>query len=72
MVLRLGIFARAQTEEHENMDKVNSALGELAGWVGCCLAFQEESKGGSLISMGRGILVSKVPEHAGEMLIEIS
>ena len=72
MGLRFGIFARYQTEEQGNLDKVSSALGEMAGGVGFFCGCNEESKGDSLILMGRGVLISKVPEHTGEVLIKIS
>ena len=39
------------------------------GWFCGC---NVEAKGGSLILMGRGVLVSKVPDHAGEVLFDIS
>ena len=54
------------------MDKFSSAIGEMSGGVVCCYGCNEDSKGGSLILMGRGVLVSKVPDHAGEVLINIS
>ena len=72
MGFRFGTFARAQKEEQVNLDKVSSTLGEMTVGVGCCCSCHEEAKGGRLILMGRGVLVSKVPEHAGEVLIKIS
>ena len=72
MGLSLGIFLRVQTEKQGNMDKVSSAIGEMSGGVVCCYGCNEDSKGGSLILMGRGVLVCNVPEHAGEVLIDIS
>ena len=72
MGLSIGIFSRAKTEEQGNMDKVSIAMGDMAGWVGCYYGCNEESKGYILILMGRGVLVSKVPEHAGEVLINVS
>ena len=72
MGLSLGIFSRAQTEEQDNLNKVSIALGKMVGGVGCCYGCNEESKGYILILMGRGVLVSKVPEHAGEVLINLS
>ena len=51
---------------------VRSSLGELTVGVGCCYGCHKEAKGDSLILMHRGVLVSKVPEHASEVLIDIS
>ena len=53
------------------MDKVGSAMGDLAGGGGCCYGCHEDTNGGSLLLLGRGVLVSEVPEHAGEALVEI-
>ena len=72
MVLCLGIFARAQTEEQGNLGKVDSSLGDLEGGFGCCCGFHEKARGGILLSLMRGVLVIEVPEHAGEALIDIS
>ena len=71
MGLRFGTFARAQKKEQGNLDKFSSALGELTVGVVCCYSCHEEAKGGRLILMGRWVLVSRVPEHAGEVLIKI-
>ena len=59
--LRIGVFARAQTEEQGNLDNIGGALGDLAGGAGYCCGCHDESKGGSLLRLGRGVLVRKVP-----------
>ena len=51
---------------------VRSALGKMSRGVGCFCGCNVEAKGGGLILMGRGVLVRKVPYHAGQVLIDIS
>ena len=54
------------------MDKVGGAQGKLAGGVGCFCGCHDEAKVGSLILLGRGILLGKVSEHVGETLVKVS
>ena len=70
--LRFYIFARAQAEEQDNIDMVRSTLGKMSQGVGCFCGCHKEAKGDRLILMGKGVLVSKVPDHASEVLIDIS
>ena len=70
--LRFYIFARAQAEEQDNLDMVRSTLGKMSQGVGCFCGCHKEAKGDRLILMGIGVLLITVPEHAGEVLINIS
>ena len=70
--LSLGIFAISQTEKKGNMYQVGSALVDLAVGFGCFCRYHDEAKGGSLLLLVRGVLVSEVPEHVCEALIDIS
>ena len=53
------------------MDKVCSTKGELTVGVGCLIR-HDKSKGNILLSLGRGVLIGKMREHAGETLVKVS
>ena len=71
MGLCLGVFKREQTEEQGNLDKVCGAQENIPGGVSCYCGQHDEAKGNISFSLGRGVLVGKVPEHAGETLVKV-